>query len=145
MPRAALVSGTRLLLLIAIPFGLLACSSPDEGCAREGAGGAGGVTIVLPTGGTTHGGNPDSGSSGPAPTPDANCGSQATALTQLPADLLVVLDRSGSMTTDIASEVLCDPPTPSCTQRWSAMLSGMSKVLASSPASIDWGLKLFST
>ena len=135
----------RRILPVVFGLGVVACSSPGEVGRANGAGGAGGVTLTIPTGGTAHPSDPDSGTSGLTPTTDANCGNQATALTQLPADLLVVLDRSGSMTLDIASETLCDPPTASCTQRWKSILAGMTKVLASSPVSIDWGLKFFST
>jgi hypothetical protein len=66
-------------------------------------------------------------------------------MAQLPADLLLVLDRSGSMTNSISDDNPCDPASVTCAQRWTTMMSAMRSVLATSPTSIDWGLKFFST
>jgi hypothetical protein len=127
---------------------LLACSSDGVvGQPITAGGGSGGPHIVIPTG---SGGQPGAtgvtdGGSGPPPTSDANCGNSASTMTQVPADLLLVLDRSGSMTNSISDDSLCDPSVGGCAQRWATMVSAMRLVLASSPTSIQWGLKLFST
>ena len=92
---------------------------------------------------------PDSGAvggwDGGDPTFQTNCGTFAAPVSQVPVDLLVVLDRSGSMTSALADETQCDSTTTTCTQRWVAMREAMSKVLTTAPASIHWGLKFFST
>jgi hypothetical protein len=126
---------------------LVACSSPDSldgrTAGRDGGGGSGGtgVTVTLPDGGGRSGW--DVGVT--PPTFDANCGNSASTMTQLPADLLLVLDRSGTMVNNIADDNPCDPSTGTCAERWSTMSQAMQVVLAASPASIQWGLKLFST
>ena len=126
---------------------IAACSSPSSlgsPDGPEGSGGAsGGVQIVPPSGGGGAKSGIDGG--GPAPTFDANCGNSASTMTQLPADLLLVLDRSGTMTNNIADDNLCDTSTGLCAQRWATMIQAMQVVLAGSPASIQWGLKFFST
>jgi hypothetical protein len=69
--------------------------------------------------------------------------------------VLLVLDRSGSMTESIAEECYCDPKlasgniqacadTTNCTTRWSAVTSALSSTL-SSTAGLRWGLNLFSS
>jgi hypothetical protein len=134
------------LLFLGVP--LAACSSrgalddPSKTGDAGGQGGAG-VTVVLPDGGGRSGSW--DGGAAPAPTFDANCGNSASTMTQLPADLLLVLDRSGTMTNNIADDIPCDPMTGTCAERWATMIQAMQVVLAGSPASIQWGLKLFST
>lgn len=124
-----------------------ACSSPSSLGNPDGpessGGTGGGVQIVLPSGGGGAKSGMDGG--GPAPTFDANCGNSASTMTQLPADLLLVLDRSGTMTNNIADDDPCDTSTGLCAQRWATMIQSMQVVLAASPASIQWGLKFFST
>ena len=92
---------------------------------------------------------PDGGAVSPwdgsDPTFQTNCGTFAAPVSQVPVDLLVVLDRSGSMTRSITDETSCDTNTTTCPQRWFAMREAMSKVLATAPTSIHWGLKFFST
>jgi hypothetical protein len=66
-------------------------------------------------------------------------------MTLVPADLLVVLDSSGSMTNDIATDNFCDVTTGTCQERWATMTAAMKTVLAKAPTSIHWGLKFFST
>jgi hypothetical protein len=131
------------ILIASVLLGL-ACSTQSE-IGTGGSGGATGGGITLPGGQKTSGGATSDASTGPAPTPDGNCGNNASAMTLSPADLLVLLDRSGSMVNSIANDDQCDPPTSSCPQRWATMVQGMTKVLASAPSSIDWGLKFFST
>jgi len=131
------------LLLI----GLLGCSStPPVGDQVTGAGGSasGGNTssaITLGAGGRQSG----PGGVATSPTVDQNCGNSASTMTAVPADLLLLLDRSGSMTSDIASDDPCDATTGACSERWATMGQAMRKVLATSSANIHWGLKLFST
>lgn len=78
------------------------------------------------------------------PTFDANCGTLTKSVSRIPVDLLLVLDRSGSMTWDMGQDVPCEQ-LASCNPRWSTMRAALSKVLTQSPDTIQWGLKLFST
>ena len=90
----------------------------DGGHGREGgAGGAGGTggTAGAGTGGTggmkmppvihLDGGNDLAGNS----TPDANCGARSKTAMKVAPDILIVLDRSGSMNDDINNQ--CAVPT----------------------------------
>ena len=76
-----------------------------------------------------------------------NCGILTQGLTAQPVDLLLVLDRSGSMADDIATDKACTgagaPAT--CSPKWPAMTASLNQVLASSPAGVQWGLKFFSS
>jgi hypothetical protein len=135
------------------------CGSPDQlGKGGEGGGVAGNVTIKLDGSlpGVAGSGGGGYGASGAPPTGDANCGSQTSSTTHEPADVLLVLDRSGSMDYSIAEECYCDPSlatgsgtracsdTANCTTRWSSLSSAIKATLAQTQ-DIRWGLKLFST
>ncbi len=75
-----------------------------------------------------------------------NCGITTNSLTQQPADLLLVLDRSASMSYDIASNTPCTGGfTGACTARWPTMTTSVNQVLAASPAGVQWGLKFFTS
>jgi len=135
---AALVS----VLLI----GLTACSSESVVGDQASVTGSGGALSVDPSAGA--GGRVTLRLDGGAPSKPAstlNCGNSASSMAQLPADLLLVLDRSGSMTNSISDDDPCDPASITCAQRWTTMISAMRTVLATSPTSIHWGLKFFST
>jgi len=131
-----------LLLLV----GLASCSpGPVVGDPNGAAGSGGAMSLTITTG--TGGGitwKMDGGSSA-KPASTLNCGNSASSMSQVPADLLLVLDRSGSMTNSISDDDPCDPASAGCAQRWSTMMTAMRTVLATSPASIQWGLKFFST
>ncbi len=126
---------------------MFACgsSSTGDGAAEPVGGqigfGGTGTGIGLP--------NPnkqDSGTATPTPaTGDANCGATTNELTKKPADLLLVLDRSSSMTRAMDSADDCAASSSSCSQRWETMTSSLSTVLASSPADVNWGLKFFTS
>lgn len=140
------------MLLVFLAGSMLACSGvggPSQpigiGVDAGGEGGVGGSTInlILGTGGITTNPGPSGGNT--APTAEVNCGNDAKTMTQVPADLLLVLDRSGSMTNDIASDDPCSAGSTVCAERWATMIQSMRTVLAASPASIFWGLKFFST
>ena len=131
-----------LLLLV----GLVACSPGSPvGDPNSAAGNGGAVSLNLSTGTGGRVALKLDGGSPSIPTSTLNCGNSASSMTQLPADLLLVLDRSGSMTNSISDDVPCDPASGTCAQRWTTMMSAMRTVLATSPTSIHWGLKFFST
>jgi hypothetical protein len=92
----------------------------------------------------------------PLPTGDANCGSATSTATRQPADVLLVLDRSGSMDYSIAEDCYCTQPTgggggqvcsntSNCTKRWPSLTSAVDATLTATTGSINWGLKLYSS
>ena len=101
----------------------------DAGVAGAGSGGTGGV----------------GGSVGP------NCGLTTANLIRQPADLLLVLDKTGSMTSSIDSTTDCLTPAAypdagqSCQQRWTTMVSGLDVVLSGASGEVNWGLQLFNS
>lgn len=115
-----------------------------------GVGGVGGVDAA--------GGAASTGGSGGSPsTPAAgdtmgNCTQVvASSATSQPVDVLLVLDRSGSMNFSIAEECSCDPianpsvvcaDTVHCTTRWSSLETALDRTVTSTPY-LSWGLKLF--
>lgn len=78
-------------------------------------------------------------------TGDANCGSVQSKLEKKPADLLLVLDRSSSMTRAMDSANNCAVGSATCAQRWETITTSLGKVLSSSSTDLNWGLKFFST
>ena len=86
-----------------------------------------------------------------SPRPRSNCGVQTQNPAPQPVDLLLVLDRSGSMADDIATDNPCTggpgggPDAAPCSPKWPTMTASLNQVLASSPAGVQWGLKFFSS
>jgi hypothetical protein len=78
------------------------------------------------------------------PTFGSNCGTLTKSVSRIPVDLLLVLDRSGSMTWDMGQDVPCEQ-LATCHPRWPTMRDALAKVLTQSPDTIQWGLKLYST
>ena len=78
------------------------------------------------------------------PTMDANCGSTRNSTTRVPPDLLLVFDRSGSMSADPATGRNCNPAA-TCPSKWNQATAAVNTAVAGSQAMIRWGLKLFST
>jgi hypothetical protein len=82
----------------------------------------------------------------------ANCAVVQVAAGRLPADILLLLDRSASMNYSIAQDCYCTSTagTPvcaelsSCTTRWPALTAAIDSTLTSS-AAINWGLKLYAS
>jgi Mg-chelatase subunit ChlD len=140
---------------------LLACGSTDTNGdgAQTASGGNSNPIINVPhtdsvgADGSASGGT---GATGPTPTTDANCGMQTSETTKQATDVLLVLDRSGSMNESIAADCCCvdscrqitNTPmcsdTANCAERWPALTSAVGTTL-SSAAGITWGLKLFSS
>jgi hypothetical protein len=137
---------------------LLGCGTPPDPVGGSGSlTGAGGavvstVSIKLPDASA----NGPGGGPGPVPTGDANCGVQTSETTKAPTDVLLVLDRSGSMNESIAENCCCSTTcrqvvsikmcsdTTNCTERWPALTSAVTTTIAKT-AGINWGLKLFSS
>jgi hypothetical protein len=133
--------------LVLVAFVLAGCSEPvvssvsggKGGVAGAGGRGAGGAA-GFGAGGT--GGNrstyADAGApnQNPGPGPgDKNCGLQTFKLEQRPAELMLVLDRSGSMN---------DPAGPqSMTSKWADTTSALNETIMKTESLVHWGLKTF--
>jgi hypothetical protein len=76
---------------------------------------------------------------------DVNCGAIQSKLQKKPADLLLVLDRSTSMTQAMDSGNNCPAGSTTCSQRWDTVISALGTVLAASSNDLNWGLKFFSS
>ncbi len=130
-------------------------SSPPLGAGGSGGGAPATFTINTDAGTASGNGGTSASASGPAPTEDANCGIQTSATTRQPTDVLLVLDRSGSMEFSIAEDCCCVASCPnstgmqmcagttSCPERWPALSSGINATITQAASGINWGLKLF--
>jgi hypothetical protein len=129
-------------------------SSLDASSA--GTGGGGGSGQVDLANGESDGGISDApmvspgtggngGAGGYAEAGGANCGTQTIGVSRQPADVLLVLDRSGSMAYSTSADANCATGATDCTGRWPALTSAVSATLSSASGSISWGLKLFSS
>jgi hypothetical protein len=85
--------------------------------------------------GTLDGGDPaDAG-----PTVDANCGNQPFTVIIPPPNLLIVLDRSQSMTEDAAGV----RTGPAADKKWALMTTAIKQVVMQTETTINWGLLFF--
>jgi hypothetical protein len=74
-----------------------------------------------------------------------NCGVSTSNLTKQPADLLLILDRSTSMTRAMDSSNECAATATNCKERWATIVSGLNGVLSGSAGNVNWGLKLYAS
>lgn len=129
----------------------------DGNAGGAGTGSGAGVTPVYHPGVGGASSSHDAGTAGSSqPSGDANCGVQTSSTKQLPTDVLLVLDRSGSMTYSIASDCCCSSTcrditgssrcstTANCTERWPALTSAVDSTITGTKG-INWALKLFSS
>ena len=81
------------------------------------------------------------GDGGIIPGSDANCGQQEIPLerTEAPPDLLIVLDKSGSMNEPI------NPINPFSRSKWSVMVNALKTLTTATEATIRYGMSLFPT
>jgi hypothetical protein len=133
----------------------LACGNPqvsDSGGSGNGGGnsgnGSGGSTSVGRAGsnGSGSGGSgmgvpsfelPDAASMPPPASnkPDASCGFQDYMLERRPAELLMVLDRSGSMR-EPANLI-------NLTSKWDETVPALNETIMKTAATVSWGMKMF--
>ena len=140
MRKLHFVSILSSLAMVACGLAYSACdsSSGQIGVSSAKGGEAGQISI-------SQGGNGGSGTaSGVPPTGDANCGSTTSSASRQPADVLLVLDRSGSMADSTAADQSCNNQT-GCTARWPALTSAVDSTLTATAGAISWGLKFFSS
>jgi hypothetical protein len=130
-----------------ITFLVLGCGSPGSvGSSASGAGGGGGRAAIVLGDASVFPTGAGGGTVNPTPTDDANCGISISDMSQQPADLLLVLDRSTSMSWDMThDDQECAANATTCQQRWATVTRTLDEVLTSSGAKIRWGLKLFAT
>jgi Mg-chelatase subunit ChlD len=125
--------------LVASPC-FLSCDSPgqlDSRASSGGAGGAGGNAVTLGSGGistSTTGGQ--WGQSGTPPSVANNCGSRKATTHNAP-DILLVLDRSTSMSDGTKTA------SGTGSTRYKDLVAALNQVLPPTDASINWGLMLF--
>ena len=118
-------------------------STSGGASGSAGAGGSTGTTINTvgvsgTTGSASGGASGAAGSAGSAGT----CETTTGGTTRAPADMLIVLDRSLSMTWSIAADSNCSPRATNCTDRWTAVSTALTATINATP-SIEWGLELF--
>jgi hypothetical protein len=104
-----------------------------------GNGGSGTSTGIIKNPGATS----TSVSTGTEITDDQNCGVETHDTTKQAADLLLILDRSQSMTKAMSADRECEAGATDC--RWPTMKTALTKVFASSAELVNWGLKMYST
>jgi hypothetical protein len=128
----ALATGLAMLTSAGCGDPSLMANGNTGGNAGNGSGGSGGG-FSLPEGGVGTGdGGPGAGGSGPSQ--DANCGIKRIPLEKRPADLLLVLDRSGSMVEQVAGK-----------EKWTEVVGAVDLVVNRTQGAVAWGLKLFPT
>jgi hypothetical protein len=158
------MSSAQIFVLI-VALAAVGCSSGASGgeTTSGGAGGAGGTAgSPAPTGGTSGGGTSGTGNSGAggrpaAPTLDADAllsGSCATSTVKsmlLPANLLFVVDRTGTMacnpppTTDSTScEEVPERADPDLPSKWELTSEALIEAMKSLPESATVGISYFS-
>ncbi|HEY0709617.1 MAG TPA: vWA domain-containing protein [Polyangia bacterium] len=106
-------------------------SGSGNGNTTGGSSSTGGPMIALPpTGNGSSSANPNT------PTESMNCGLRSINLERRPADIMVVLDRSGSMLETVMVNGMAVP-------KWGEVVSALDTVLMRTQSQVSWGLKMF--
>jgi hypothetical protein len=117
-----------------------ACSfNVPKGSSGTGASSGLGTGGIGNFGGSSSGANSGQGGLGNAGG-GMECGEVDMPSSKLPPDILIVLDRSGSMQQDPTTGQNCT--TPGCS-KWDQVTSAINMVLSQTDTSVNWGLKLF--
>jgi len=82
------------------------------------------------------------GSDGTVATADSHCDSIVATPNKLPPDILIVLDRSGSMNNDITDKP-CNGACPAPGSKWTQMTAAIKQAVMASETTVKWGLKFF--
>jgi hypothetical protein len=121
----------------------IACAfDPGQNPLGGGPSGAGSMVFVTGIGGML--GNP-TGGGGTGNIVTNTCGEQVQQANKLPADILIVLDRSGSMDNDVADKACGSNRSGGCgtNSKWGLMTPALKQVVAATDTSVNWGLKFF--
>jgi hypothetical protein len=135
-------------VILATAVTLAAAAVLNQGCEPQpldpgGGPGAGGSRSPLGAGGRTGmGGTINTlGIGGFAGGIGMQCGAVNTPARQLPPDILILLDASGSMNDDADNNVCSNGCGAS--SKWALATSAINAVVAETDGSIRWGLKFF--
>jgi hypothetical protein len=107
-------------------------SGGSSGSGRGGSNGGGGSGVGVPGFELPDASNKPSQ---PGNTPDASCGFQDYMLERRPAELLLVLDRSGSMRQP--------PDFMTLTSKWDETVPAVNETIMKTEAAVSWGMKMF--
>ena len=122
-----------------------AARAGSSGSGGGGAGGRGGTAgstpiIFIDAGATDGHVNPN---------PDANCGARSKTAMKVAPDILILLDRSGSMNDDVNNQ-MCRPDggvgaSMGCgaNSKWAQVTPAIMQVVSETQADVNWGLKFF--
>jgi hypothetical protein len=151
-------------LLVLVFAGWLSCKhSLSTSPAKDAGGGSTQDAVggdVPGTGGAIADGSlPGTGGINPCPYlpepidgADWLCGTVAVSTTRRPFDMLIVLDRSGSMRRSLTADCLCTAGTgddatnlcgntADCTDRWTTMKSALGQIVRDTPG-VEWGIEV---
>jgi hypothetical protein len=110
------------------------------GAGTTGGGGRGGTPIIIITGGHTGtgGGGNVTGSL------DANCGTKTQSAKMIPPDIMLVMDRSLSMTNDVDDKPCAggSGTNGNCgaNSKWQLTVPALSQVITNTNAMVNWGM-----
>lgn len=107
-------------------------SGGSAGGAAEGSGGASGID--------DGGGGGTAGVAGAADGP--TCGMKKFPLAKVPPDLMIVLDKSGSMR-DLPDGTPCNQAACGPMSKWTQMTAAIDQVVMSTDDTIRWGIDFF--
>ena len=79
---------------------------------------------------------------------DRNCGEKTKTATKVPPEILILLDRSGSMNEDINGGTCNDGgigvgANCGATSKWALTVPAINQVVKETEADVNWGLKFF--
>jgi len=130
-----------LLTLAVTSLSSWACSFDDKGLTTESGGVKGGGTGLDGSVSVRDGGNMTGNLDAGGLTEDANCGLVKSPLMNAPADLLILLDRSGSMLEDSAG-MSCQGGC-GANSKWTQMTTAINQAVSQTETKVNWGLKFF--
>jgi len=160
---APAVPGSFSAVVLAVPIvvAIIGCNYKPAGSvspSAKGGSSAGGVSGTGGRGGAGGaGGAAGSGRGGMTPViildagpgADRNCGARTKAAMKVPPEILILLDRSGSMNDDINNQ-MCRPDggggaATGCgaQSKWALMVPALTQVVMDTDVDVNWGLKYF--
>ena len=136
----------RRILFFGVLAAMLGCSPASFHMASDAStvGGSQGESVggnASGSGGASQSGAGSGGTAGGVPAKHPMCGSKTFGLTNIPPDLLVVEDKSGSM--DQGPDGAACPRAMMGCSKWTQITTAINQVVMQTQASIRWGLKFF--